>query len=568
MKFHIKSGLIFLLITIILLVGMTAISASDAVDTEIQDNIKHTEVSTTTTTTSMAKSSVAETIKNDVNLKEEETTIEKVNNTKTINKTDTTRSSNNAVKTYDPNKAIYVSLTAHENSYDYNWNTQQVSIHETGTGTYWNPCSIYYAIQHVQQDGVVILLHDQNSQSSSGETVYETRPNAPWVDTGGTYYPGGPNNPNSGINTFTIMGEEGYTIVWSGLRHNTNMLSVSKMYNVTVQNIVFRDGNASGIASGEQGRAGATADKGGAIDNRGALHLINCTFDSIIASENGGAIANYESANTLIENCTFRNITSTAKESYQDGNTPYGGAISLRKDTSVTPQVTVKNSNFTDIEAEYGGVFLNDQGIFTVENVNINNATATKEGGVIVNLNSGTFDIKNINITNITASEYGGAIANLGGTVSIENLNVTNAKTTASGTEDDLYGGTIFNNGTSSTLTIKDSTFNNVSADFGAVFSNIDGQLSIENVNITNANAQTEGGAIVNKGGKTTITNVNMTDLNSHMYGGAVANLKGNVTMKNVNITDVDIEYLGHGSGMYGGTIYNKGNLTIEDSTL
>ena len=111
MKFHIKSSLIFLLITIILLVGMTAISASDAADTEIQDNIEHTEVSTTTST-SMAVDSVAETYANDNNLKEKETTIEKVNNTKTINKTDTTKSSNKVVKTTpsveNPNY-IYVS---------------------------------------------------------------------------------------------------------------------------------------------------------------------------------------------------------------------------------------------------------------------------------------------------------------------------------------------------------------------------------------------------------------------------------------------------------------------------
>ncbi|MBE6488971.1 MAG: hypothetical protein E7Z86_09695, partial [Methanosphaera stadtmanae] len=84
MKFHMKSSLMFLIITLILLIGMTAINASDVDQTSTQEIIKHNEVSTTTTTTaSVAGGNVDETHKNDDNLKEEETTIEKVNNTKT-----------------------------------------------------------------------------------------------------------------------------------------------------------------------------------------------------------------------------------------------------------------------------------------------------------------------------------------------------------------------------------------------------------------------------------------------------------------------------------------------------
>ena len=47
MKFHIKSSLIFLLITLILLVGLTAISAADVDNTQAQEIVKHTDVSTT-----------------------------------------------------------------------------------------------------------------------------------------------------------------------------------------------------------------------------------------------------------------------------------------------------------------------------------------------------------------------------------------------------------------------------------------------------------------------------------------------------------------------------------------
>ena len=113
MKFHIKTGLTFLLITIILLVGLTAISAADVDNTQTQEIVKHTEVSTTSYD-SVSKDVADETVKSD-NLNEKENTIEKVNNktkTNTIAKSITTQSSNAAVKgtpTVENPNYIYVS---------------------------------------------------------------------------------------------------------------------------------------------------------------------------------------------------------------------------------------------------------------------------------------------------------------------------------------------------------------------------------------------------------------------------------------------------------------------------
>ena len=64
MKFHIKTGLTFLLITIILLVGLTAISAADVDNTQTQEIVKHTEVSTTSYD-SVSKDVADETVKSD-----------------------------------------------------------------------------------------------------------------------------------------------------------------------------------------------------------------------------------------------------------------------------------------------------------------------------------------------------------------------------------------------------------------------------------------------------------------------------------------------------------------------
>jgi hypothetical protein len=261
LKVHIKSCLTFLLITIILLVGLTAISAADVDNTQIQEIVKHTEVSTTSYEP-VSKDVQAETVKTDNNLNEEEKTIEKVNNTKTntntITKSPTIQSSNAAVKTYDPTKAVYVSRNRNEINYDWTnqrvYPTYQLPGNSYGAGTRSDPTDLYTAINLLQQDGVIILLADDTA-----ETVYETRPNAPWINFGGSYYPGkGIGQRNT---LFTIMGEEDKTIVWSGLRENTNMFSLSEGFNATLMNIVFRNGNASGIDRTQAG-AGPTATHG------------------------------------------------------------------------------------------------------------------------------------------------------------------------------------------------------------------------------------------------------------------------------------------------------------------
>ncbi|MEE1116849.1 hypothetical protein, partial [Methanosphaera sp.] len=559
MKFHIKTGLTFLLITIILLVGLTAISAADVDNTQTQEIVKHTEVSTTSYD-SVSKDVADETVKSD-NLNEKEKTIEKVNNktktnTNTITKSPAIQSSNAAVKTldyngihWDDNKVVYVNWYNHEHSYSYNWQTQTVTANELGDGSRNNPTSIYNAIKIVPQNGVIVLLHNpDNMTNNNGETVYETRPNAPWVNRGGgaNYYPGAPNQYST-IDTFTIIGEPGYTIVWSGKRHNTNMFSLSEMYNATLMNIVFRDGNASGIPSGQQGRNGGTADHGGAIDNRGKLQVINCTFENILANENGGAIANYEKAVTLIENCTFKNITSTNSANFQgDPNEKYGGAISVNKTNgfSQTPQVTVRNSNFTDIEAEYGGVFYNNHGILNVENVIIDGSTATTEGGAIINLNNGVTTLTNVNMSNLEAVDYGGAVANLGGTVNLDNVDINHVVITKTA-ESEYFGGTIYV-AEDATITIKNSHLEDMTATHGAVFNVEGGILTVEDTEIENAIATTFGGLACIQDGHVIMDNVKVNnvctsvDPNDYQKGNGALFLAemGTIEVSNSNFTN------------------------------
>ncbi|MDO5826434.1 MAG: hypothetical protein Q4Q22_08630, partial [Methanosphaera sp.] len=347
MKFHVKSSLIFILIAMILLLGITAINAA-SVDDGNQTSIEQKVVSDTSSVD--VTRDVEETVSNMKTNEIKKENYEENNKNNEIEQTDTTHSKN--IKEKPPSGSEqpgYIYVTPH------NPLPNQQGRSPYAQGTIDDPTDIYSAISKVQTGGVIYMM----ANDYGVETIYQSEANAIYLD---------PNSQNV-AKTFTIMGEPGTGIVWSGSQWHTNMLSVSRGYNVTVRDITFRDGNASGINRTEQGTGtGTTADRGGAIDNRGTLHVINCTFQNISANQYGGAIANYEAANTIVENCTFIDIVSTNDTNLETENSHYGGAISLLKEGNYNPQVTVKDSNFINITGQNGAVFLNDGGEFNIEN--------------------------------------------------------------------------------------------------------------------------------------------------------------------------------------------------------
>ena len=491
MKFHVKSSLIFIMITVILLLGITALSAVN-VDDGNQTSIEQKVVSDTTSVqvTRDVEETVSNTKTNEIkkeNYEKEQT------NTNTNNKieTDTTHSKDIKQTPSGPSQPGYIYCRPHDAS-------STSGRRPNAQGTINDPTDIYSAVSKVQNGGVIYMM----ANDLGVETLYQSEANAIYLD---------PNSQNV-ARTFTIMGEPGKGIIWSGSQWHTNMLSVSRGYNITVRDLTFRDGNASGINREQEGTGtGATADRGGAIDNRGTLHVINCTFQNISANQYGGAIANYEQANTIVENCTFIQILSTNDTNTGTTGNHYGGAISLLKEGSNNPQLLVKDSNFINITGQNGAVFLNDGGTFTVENVSIINATSDVEGGAIINY-GGNFNIKDSVMTNLGASKYGGAVATLSGNVELDNVTVSNV-TIAKDDDLNYFGGTIYNE--DGTTTIKNSKFTDMTANAGAVFNIVDGTLNIEDTEIANGYAHVFGGLFVSSGGTTTMDNVTVNNMTS-----------------------------------------------------
>ena len=170
-----------------------------------------------------------------------------------------------------------------------------------------------------------------------------------------------------------------------------------------------------------------------------------------------------------------------------------------------------------------GGTIYNE-GLLTLQNVTIQNCSATNGGAVY---NFGTMTMSGGTITNCTASTHGGAIYN-GGTLTV------NGGAISGNTGNDA--GAIYNE-SGKTLTINGGTFSNNTATTysgGAVVN--EGTASVSGGTFTGNTAQVNGGGIYNHG---TLT----------VTGG---NITGNTTTT------------GNGGGIYihqnGGDLYMSGN--------
>lgn len=203
--------------------------------------------------------------------------------------------------------------------------------------------------------------------------------------------------------------------------------------------------------------------------------------------------------------------------------------------------------NAANSEMGYGGV-INNTGHLLLNNINLINNTAIREGGGLYNF--GTCIIENSNIINNTAN-YGGTITNYG------RLNITNS--TLINNVVRIDGGAIYNY---DTTTIQNTilTDNSATNDGGAIYLQ-DGTVIIENSNITNNYAK-NGGAISDHYGSLTIENSSIINNTAGNYGGAINN-NGTVTINNTTIKD---NINSHGGGV---VLYNeRGTCTIENTYI
>ncbi len=219
-----------------------------------------------------------------------------------------------------------------------------------------------------------------------------------------------------------------------------------------------------------------------------------------------------------------------------NGNGTEGGAIYVQDGALALTDVTIRDSDATS----GGGVHVaGGADSFTGNNVTFINNDATGSGGAIYQV-GGTMGISNAVFTTNTASIDGGAVystVNTSFSASTFNLNVA------------ASGGAIFASGTSNTLGISTSTFqqNNATGGFGGAIHN--GQVAtVTRSSFASNTATGVGGAVAVNGSGATLTATNSTfSSNASTGGGSSA--------------------VGGGIGLVNGGTFTGNQVTIADNT-
>ena len=213
-------------------------------------------------------------------------------------------------------------------------------------------------------------------------------------------------------------------------------------------------------------------------------------------------------------------------------------------------------------EGSGAGIFnLGEDGTITVENSTITGNSADLADGGGIHNGSGSVEINNCTIIGNDAVGNGGGIYNGTGTVTIQTGSTIGEVGT--GNTAGTFGGGIFNDG--GTVTIDGSTVSGNDAANGCGIYNMENStLSVQNGSLISGNSScTHGGGIHNKG-NATINNSTISE-NNGGNGGGIFN-EATLNIQNGSI----VGGAGEGnSANYGGGIYNyTGTTTVDGSTI
>ncbi|WP_458405094.1 right-handed parallel beta-helix repeat-containing protein, partial [Methanobrevibacter sp.] len=270
--------------------------------------------------------------------------------------------------------------------------------------------------------------------------------------------------------------------------------------NVTINNIVFKNGNASGNMSNSDNNM-----SGGAILWRGSngtlansTFLENCAYD-------GGAVFVQSGTSDTITNCEFENNIAEHNGGAVDWNSTNGNLI---------------NSRLHDNKAAYGGaVFVGaNGGNSQIYNSVFTNNNASERGGA-VDWYASSGDIVLSTFINNHADAYGGAVF-----VGTQSNNGTVYNSTFNSNTAGIKGGAIDWNATGGYVN-KSFFYNNVAQNGGAIFvgaNSTAGHIINSVFEGNNASlADGRGGAVDWYASSGDIENSNFTN-NNAAYGGAV----------------------------------------------
>jgi hypothetical protein len=374
------------------------------------------------------------------------------------------------------------------------------------------------------------------------------------------------NENNLVINkSINIIGQSRSDTIING--NGNNSLSILDNSTVKIQTITFT--NAKG-------------DHGGAINNKGILSVVDCSYVDNSASYGGGAIYSENILN--VENSDFTNNKAT------DISTGYGGAIFTMHCTCKISDSkfynndakvggAVNNNNFNGSLAIVNSEFVNNNAtlagaVFTYENSVINSSTFKKnkasKAGSIYNVNNLKISQTTFDSNNVLFDE-GGAIINIG-TINIDNskfnknhainggiisnfgiCNLTTCQIKDNSV--DIEGGSIINH-ENATLTVTKCNFNNnTGINAGSISSS--GTINIQENNFTDNHAQT-GGTIANLGAGS--INYNNFNKNNATNGGAIYNNAMDRKGLQINYNN----FTENIATRYGAALYNQGFETLS----
>lgn len=300
--------------------------------------------------------------------------------------------------------------------------------------------------------------------------------------------------------------------------------------------------------------AGALYNQMGSIDITNSFFTNNSANSGSINFGIGGAIYNLSGGTIDVDSTLFEG-------NYSGGASAYGGAIANGYLSSAISTAYINNSIFKN---NYGVADPFGQGgaIYNNGNIEINNTQFIENhlqgssgslllGGALYNsgnmtVNSSSFDGNYFNEA-AQMSVSGSAIANTG-TLNIANSVFTNNKSVI-GDGSVISGGTIYN---ANSATIEGSVFSNNESNGGSQGTNIYGGV---------INNYTDSSTLVIKN-STFNSNVSVAGEGDRAWGGVIYN-DGDATIENSTIENNSISG-GNNTTVQGGAIYNTANGTVN----
>ena len=348
-------------------------------------------------------------------------------------------------------------------------------------------------------------------------------------------------------------------------------------------------GTVSLTATGNTFTNNSCGTRGGAIYTTTKANISDNEFTGNTAGKNGGAVAVFSSSSgttDTIKNNTFTNnsvpttdttnggavIIASGKAEfsqniYKGNKATWGGAV----DVQASGTATLINETMSDNYGRGEGGAIHNNGTMTITaGLFENNSTGDDGGGAICNTGSltmnsdGSYDSLGV-FRNNTATTFGGAVYSKDQSGSKSTKIVSNGmqyENNTAGTSGGAVAVVFKNSASKYTATLTGNTFTGNTCEGGSggavdIESGITGALSN---NTYESNTANRGGALYN-GGTTTLTDETMesNEVSGNGIGGAIDN-EGTLTVNNGY-------FVNNSSDMYGGAVYNTGNLTLKKNT-